>query len=86
MRRGIRFRGFRVGLLAAGCLLGCAAGAFAQSTGPAGTKADAPGAAAPSLADNHKRSRKEGEHRFWDRENAWLFAGVGAARTLDYFS
>jgi hypothetical protein len=26
------------------------------------------------------------EHRFWDRENRWLFAGVGAARTLDYFS
>ena len=25
-------------------------------------------------------------HRFADRENAWLFAGVGAARTLDYFS
>jgi hypothetical protein len=27
-----------------------------------------------------------GEHRFWNRENDWLFAGVGAARTLDYFS
>ena len=26
------------------------------------------------------------EHRFWDKENGWLFAGVGAARTLDYFS
>ena len=26
------------------------------------------------------------EHRFWDKENDWLFAGVGAARTLDYFS
>jgi hypothetical protein len=25
-------------------------------------------------------------HRFWDRENAWLFAGVGAARALDYTS
>lgn len=25
-------------------------------------------------------------HRFWDGENDWLFAGVGAARTLDYFS
>ena len=22
-------------------------------------------------------------HRFWDRDNAWLFAGVGAARALD---
>jgi hypothetical protein len=26
------------------------------------------------------------EHHFWDKENAWLFAGVGASRTLDYFS
>src|SRR5262249_5950479 len=25
-------------------------------------------------------------HRFLDKENRWLFAGVGAARTLDYFS
>lgn len=26
------------------------------------------------------------EHRFWDKKNDWLFAGVGASRTLDYFS
>ncbi len=26
------------------------------------------------------------EHRFWDRKNDWLFAGVAAGRTLDYFS
>jgi len=26
------------------------------------------------------------QHRFWDKKNAWLFAGVGAARTFDYFS
>jgi hypothetical protein len=25
-------------------------------------------------------------HRFWDRENASLFAGIGAARALDYSS
>lgn len=25
-------------------------------------------------------------NRFWDKENCWLFAGVGASRTLDYFS
>ena len=28
----------------------------------------------------------ETPHRFWDRENAWLFAGVGAARAIDYTS
>jgi hypothetical protein len=26
------------------------------------------------------------EHHFWDKKNDWLFAGVGAARTFDYFS
>jgi len=31
-------------------------------------------------------SYPNGEHRFFDRENIWLFAGVGASRTLDYFS
>jgi len=25
-------------------------------------------------------------HRFWDKKNDWLFAGVGAGRTLDYLS
>jgi hypothetical protein len=30
--------------------------------------------------------REDEEHRFFDRENTWLFAGVGASRTLDYFS
>ncbi len=29
---------------------------------------------------------RPGEHRFWDATNDWLFAGVGASRTLDYFS
>jgi hypothetical protein len=31
-------------------------------------------------------SKKAVAHRFWDKENDWLFAGVGVARTLDYFS
>ena len=29
---------------------------------------------------------EEQPHRFWDRTNGWLFAGVGVSRTLDYFS
>ena len=33
-----------------------------------------------------KEQNSSREHRFWDKENGWLFAGVGAARTLDYFS
>jgi len=35
----------------------------------------------PSSKENGAQS-----HRFWNKENRWLFAGVGAARTLDYFS
>jgi hypothetical protein len=35
---------------------------------------------------NKKKTLPESEHRFWDKENDWLFAGVGASRTLDYFS
>jgi hypothetical protein len=27
----------------------------------------------------------EKPRRLWDRENVWLFVGVGASRTLDYF-
>ena len=38
----------------------------------------------PSTQDRHSVAR--GEHRFWDTTNDLLFAGVGASRTLDYFS
>ncbi len=31
-------------------------------------------------------AKKPDEHKFWDGTNAWLFAGTGASRSLDYFS
>jgi hypothetical protein len=37
------------------------------------------------VSEPHKENLKQ-EHRFWDKENCWLFAGVGAARALDYSS
>ena len=42
----------------------------------------------PVVAPAGKNLTKEQmqEHRFWDKKNDWLFAGVGAARTFDYFS
>jgi hypothetical protein len=40
---------------------------------------------APRPATNSSRSGSD-EHRFWDTTNDLLFAGVGASRTLDYFS
>lgn len=38
-------------------------------------------AAAPATPEG-----KRGAHRFWDKENCWLFAGVGASRALDFAS
>jgi len=42
--------------------------------------------AAVPIAGKNRTMELTREHRFWDKQNAWLFAGVGAARTLDYFS
>lgn len=33
-----------------------------------------------------KEFAEGGQHRFWDKKNDWLFAGVGASRAFDYFS
>lgn len=76
-------------LLVAGCALFGAQLAFGQASDAPKQdtpKTDAHAIATPAphgalAAESHER-----EHRFWDRENVWLFAGVGAARTLDYFS
>ena len=68
-----------------GCWLGESFAAYAQeSPASAETKLAAETLALPktTLASG----RVESGHRFWDRENIWLFAGVGASRTLDYFS
>jgi hypothetical protein len=38
--------------------------------------------ARPSPTEHHWAD----EHPFWDKTNGWLFTGVAASRTLDYFS
>jgi len=38
------------------------------------------------VSRKNENVRPEKTHRFWDKENDWLFAGVGASRTFDYFS
>jgi hypothetical protein len=40
----------------------------------------------PLIAGKQSEVLHKKEHRFWDKKNDWLFAGVGAARTFDYFS
>ena len=54
-----------------------------QPTAPCGGAVDG---ASPSNSGNRNERAHLKEHRFWDKENDWLFAGVGASRTLDYFS
>jgi len=64
-------------LIALGCLLGSPAVlSQGQSSPPS----------APEPAKKPAIQAPPQTHRFWDKENEWLFAGVGASRTLDYFS
>jgi hypothetical protein len=61
-----------------------APGAGAQQTPP--SKPESVSGEAAAIPVKPERIAPRSEHRFWDKENDWLFAGVGAARTLDYFS
>jgi len=75
--RGARIALFLVAAVAAG-----GKSLFAQEPAPeakAATNVPAAPLPKPEASRHH-------EHRFWDRTNDWLFAGVGASRTLDYFS
>jgi len=62
-----------------------AQGDEAKST-QAAPQPEAPRAEETPQTAGPKAAARKDEHRFWDKENDWLFAGVGAARTLDYFS
>ncbi|MGB7284364.1 MAG: hypothetical protein WBE13_19015 [Candidatus Acidiferrum sp.] len=70
----------------AGSLIGGVAFSYAQTSVPAAPKSDQPVVAAQVILEKQKSASAGKTHRFWDKENDWLFAGVGAARTLDYFS
>ena len=47
-----------------------------------------PSSFTPEASAIDRQQKKDGlqPHRFWDKENDGLFAGVGAARALDYSS
>lgn len=79
-------RALRLGLI---LVIVVAAGVCVCRTFGQGSPAPATGASAvvgSSISEKEKNALPEGPHRFWDKENDWLFAGVGASRTLDYFS
>src|SRR5260370_35668379 len=69
-------------LLAVATLMG-ASRACAQA--PA-TEAQTPLPIVVPPAGKIQTAERPQQHRFWDKKNDWLFAGVVAARTLDYFS
>jgi hypothetical protein len=49
-------------------------------------EAQAPSPVVVAPAGKIQTEERQQQHRFWDKKNDWLFAGVGAARTFDYFS
>src|SRR5215469_11684453 len=63
-------------LLAAFVAVGRAQDTAGSSTPPA----------APTATSAPRETTSPVEHRFFDRDNAWLFSAVAASRTLDYFS
>jgi len=56
----------------------------AQEPTPASSTAAAPAQVATAKPSPTKPPVDT--HHFWDKENDWLFAGVAASRTFDYFS
>ena len=59
------------------CVLAAVLATFAVSVGAQ---------AAPSDVPTTSNPQPNAQHRFWNTENKWLFTGVAASRTLDYFS
>jgi hypothetical protein len=53
---------------------------------PAAQSTEKPPSPKPAPVATTTSQVKAHQHRFWDKENAWLFAGVGASRALDYSS
>jgi hypothetical protein len=53
---------------------------------PSTSKTESSVAVDSSISGQQSAALPKQEHRFWDKKNARLFAGIGAARTLDYFS
>jgi hypothetical protein len=75
---------FLILLFVASILSGSGRSVFAQER--PGTPATIEAAQTPKPTAPDGDSKTHTTHRFWDKENDWLFAGVGASRTLDYFS
>jgi len=62
----------------------CADSLFAQEQG--NSRPDAPKPQADAAKPRGADAKSAETHRFWDKENGWLFAGVAVSRGLDYSS
>jgi hypothetical protein len=78
-------RTVRISLFLAAVLLGPAELRAAQEPAPRASDAK-PAADLSKASAPEAKPTDNSEHRFWDKTNGWLFAGVAASRTLDYFS
>jgi hypothetical protein len=77
-----KLRGVRIALFLAITLMGGEKFLFGQEPAP-----DSKPATSVLAAPQPKpEAPGKDEHRFWDKTNDWLFAGLAASRTLDYFS
>ena len=61
--------------------MGCAPALFGGIV-----RQDKPATQPPAMAKPAKATTAVPAHKFWDKGNAYVFAGVGAVRTLDYAS
>jgi hypothetical protein len=77
-------RGARIALFLVAALAGGEKLLFAQETATAPD--NKPATSVPAFPQPRPEATSKHEHRFWDKTNDWLFAGVGASRTMDYFS
>jgi len=90
--------GVRCAIAGAFLLLAAVSPIRAQEQPPQGRDPDAPSKPQPAASTAPAEQKKTndaaqtpslpvpGEHSFWDRDNDWLFAAVGAGRALDYAS
>ena len=69
-----------------GLAIFCFAGSACAQQNPAPPTSQLPDKPLPQRAPETQAPAVPPAHRFWDKQNAWLFAGVAASRALDFHS
>jgi hypothetical protein len=79
-----KLQGVRIALFLVAALASGGKSLFAQD--PTLAPDAKPATSIPAAPQPRPEATDKHEHPFWDKANDWLFAGVGASRTMDYFS